>query len=265
MRRHRGAWRIARCVCIAFAVLAAGFAVLELKWVHEGALKRGEVAYDALNMFAAGKHWLATGDLYYAHQLAGPYANVGAVNLYPPPMIVVFILFGALPAVLWWAVPMAMIAWSMTWLRPPWWTWPILATVGASLPVISAIVYGNSLMWVLALTCLATRWSIAGGILVFFKPTDALFGLPAARRLGFWVGVSIVLASALVTVGAWGDWISAMRNFQATPLYSISEWPSLAVPWLLLAIRHARSRAPQGQPVTAPAGSVPGQTVPAHT
>ena len=166
---------------IALTIVILGFAALELQAIYLGAAARGEVAYDANNMFAAGRHWVETGEAYYPFQLEGPYLNVGTIMLYPPFALYLFVPFAYLPPILWWIVPLSLIAWSASWLRPPWWTWPILAGIAASVPVLAALVYGNSLMWVLAFVCLATRWPAAAAVIPPFKPSDALFAIPAMR------------------------------------------------------------------------------------
>ena len=241
-------WRVLRAIAIALTIVILGFAALELQAIYLGAA-RGEVAYDANNMFAAGRHWVETGEAYYPFQLEGPYLNVGTIMLYPPFALYLFVPFAYLPPILWWIVPLSLIAWSASWLRPPWWTWPILAGIAASVPVLAALVYGNSLMWVLAFV---PRHPLAGGAPRSSRRSSRPTRCSRSRRCGPQVldrhrrRVADVAAAA----AAWFDWLTAMGNFVAGgagPLYSVANWFVLATPWML-AIRDLPARVRQRQP-----------------
>jgi hypothetical protein len=247
-------WRVARAVCIAVSVVVLGIGALVLQAAYTGVTARGEIGFDASLYASIGHRWLETGLIYYPAQFLGPYTNSGTVMLYPPPTVLLFAAFSIVPAFVWWVVPLALIAWSMTWLRPPFWVWPLAALAASTTPVIVAILYGNTLLWTLALTCLATRWSAAGAVLLVLKPSDALFALPAMRGRAFWLCLAALVAGGLLTFGSWLTWLEALRNFQGSPFYSINAWPALATPWLLYAARRQAARRSEPVVVRASAG-----------
>ena len=65
-------------------------------------------------------------------------------SFYPPTLLILLVPFAlGLPAVLWWLIPIAIIAAALIHIRPPVWTWPIMAFT-LLLPRASlAIVLGN--------------------------------------------------------------------------------------------------------------------------
>ncbi|MGH2513088.1 MAG: hypothetical protein ACRDGQ_10415, partial [Candidatus Limnocylindrales bacterium] len=83
-------------VWVAFVVLL-GFRVLQ-------------VGFDYDTYMAAADRWLAGGNFYLAYQLAGPYAIITREVLYQPILIPLLIPFSILPAVLWWIVPIGIMA-----------------------------------------------------------------------------------------------------------------------------------------------------------
>jgi hypothetical protein len=157
--------------------------------------------------------WLAGDGFYYPYQLAGPYV-VGAVAppaLYPPTLLYVLVPFTVLPAFLWWAIPLGVISASLWRLRPPIWTWPMLAAILCYPRTWIILVYGNPALWALAaLTAgLVWKWPLA---FVPLKPTLAPFALLGIRSKAFWAGVAIGLALALPFGGLWADYFTALRN-----------------------------------------------------
>ena len=103
---------------------AAPFLVLwVLQWV-EAAGRWGEasqlLAVDYQLYMDAARSWLADGTFYLPYQLAGPYLVTAGDVLYPPYSLVLFVPFTFLPAILWWAVPIAITAgWSCGIVRRP--------------------------------------------------------------------------------------------------------------------------------------------------
>jgi hypothetical protein len=68
------------------------------------------------------RDWLAGDGFYLPYQLAGPYdvtASSPPPSLYPPPLLLSTVPFAlGLPAVLWWAIPIGVMAWSLR--SAPW-------------------------------------------------------------------------------------------------------------------------------------------------
>ena len=70
----------------------------------------------------AAQRLLDTGTPYWPSSSPGRSVGEGAI-LYPPTAFLLFIPFMWLPAVLWWAVPIAVLAAAMAIHRPPIWAW----------------------------------------------------------------------------------------------------------------------------------------------
>src|SRR5450759_422063 len=70
----------------------------------------------------ATTRWLSDGSYFLPRQLAGPYQLQMGDVFYPPVALWLFVPFTVLPAVLWWAVPIAITAAALERLRPPSWT-----------------------------------------------------------------------------------------------------------------------------------------------
>ena len=109
---------IGRASMTALTVILFAWAALQLTAIYRGAELRGEVGYDFGLYTDIGRHFLQTGEVYYQHQLAGPYEGLGTVNIYPPLAMYLFVPFAFLPTILWWAVPITIIAVSLYRLRP---------------------------------------------------------------------------------------------------------------------------------------------------
>ena len=74
--------------------------------------------------------WLTGDGFYLPRQLAGPYEILRGDALYPPPLAALMTPFvWGLPLILWWAIPLSVVAISLRRLRPAWWAWPILAAI----------------------------------------------------------------------------------------------------------------------------------------
>lgn len=224
---------------IAFSVLAA---------VYGGAAARGEVGYDFGLYQRIASYWTNTGDAYFPRQFDRAYTNAGEVNLYPPLALYLFVPFLWLPAILWWVVPMAIVAWSIWYWRPAAWSWPLLAAIAAGIPFAAGIVYGNSSLWAVAALSLALRWPAAAWLLAW-KPPLLLFALPFAVHRAWWIAAFPVLAASLPFGTLWLDWLRALQLYRGeTALYAASGWILLVAPFV---IRAAATRAiPRAQPGT---------------
>jgi hypothetical protein len=61
----------------------------------------------------AAQRLLDTGTPYWPWQVAAPYGIGSGAILYPPVAFALFIPFLWLPAVLWWAIPVAVTVWAI--------------------------------------------------------------------------------------------------------------------------------------------------------
>jgi hypothetical protein len=246
-RGRWSAWRTgttSRGVTLASGVaLVATLAILYLavrSWIDQWPLVVFAWGADYEFFLTVANRWLATGEFYAAHQLAGPYeADINTVTLYPPAALFLFLPFVWLPAVLWWAIPLGTIVFLVVRWRPSIWVWPFLALMLWWPRTQSIIVWGNTGMWIAAFLALALayRWP---GALILIKPSLAPFALVGIRSRGWWV---VAIALALVSLPMLPDYITAMRNnvgsFPGLD-YSVQDIPFIAIPlvaWLARADR----------------------------
>ncbi len=181
----------------------------------------------------AAARWLAGDGFYHAYQLAGPYTLSFGDVLYPPPSLVLFVPFTVLPGALWWAIPIAVVAWTVTRLRPAPWA---LAAIVACLwwPDTSyLLIWGNPALWVVTAIALGT-WRPFFSPLAMIKFTLAPAALLNVRRRSWWVGLGVLGAISLAFLPMWPDYVAAIRNLETpSPLtYSFREVPLVAIPWL---------------------------------
>jgi hypothetical protein len=223
---------IKRPALIAAVLSLFAWAVIQLVAIHQGASLRGEIGYDFRLYDGIARHFLQTGEMYYSHQLAGPYVGLGTVNIYPPVAMYLFMPFVLLPAILWWVVPLTVIVAALNRLRPPLWWWLAFA-VAINLPIPSqflvGLVYGNTLMWTVAGICAAAAFGPFLAWTVIAKPVDFLFALPFVWRSPR--GLALGIAASLVLLPFWFDWVAAIANMTGRPgiFYAASGWPVLAV------------------------------------
>ncbi len=155
------------------------------------------------------------------------------VNLYPPTALYLFVPASFVPRVLWWAIPLLVIAWSLTRLRPAWWAWPLMAlacVVPLNAPEVPiGLVYGNTLMWTMAALFAAAAFRPGIAWAAAFKPADFLLGIPFAARS--WRAGAIAVAASLLLLPLWADWLAAMRNLEGASLsLVVATLPALAIP-----------------------------------
>ncbi|MGH9034606.1 MAG: hypothetical protein ACRD0O_02495 [Acidimicrobiia bacterium] len=67
---------------------------------------------------AGARRFLDTGSPYLPEQVAGPWQLGPYSFVHPPAALALFVPFVVLPAVLWWAIPIAVTAWALWRLRP---------------------------------------------------------------------------------------------------------------------------------------------------
>ena len=234
-------------------------AAILLVAIYRGAEIRGEIGWDAALYAHIGSHFLATGELYFPHQFE-PYHAVDTVNLYPPTALYLFVPASFAPRILWWLVPLTIIAVSLRRLRPAWWSWPIMAAAcvwplhAPDVPV--ALVYGNTLMWTIAAMFAAASFRSGLAWAVLLKPTHMFMALPWATRS--WRGLAVMVALSAVLLPLWFDWLAAMGNLTgAGGWFALS--PAFAIPAIAWA---ARRRGQLEKHLGDGVETVPSRTVP---
>ncbi len=210
---------------------------------------------------AAAQRLLDTGTPYLPWQLTGPYVIGNGAILYPPTAFLLFIPFIWLPAVLWWAVPVAITAWALWWHRPPLWAWAVIALLFAFDRSLNVYVFGNPSMWVVAAIGAGTvlAWPF---VFVFAKPTFAPIAFLGIRHRSWWVALGILAVASLPFLPVWFDWLKVVTNSDVSVLYNLPTLPLMLIPLVAWAAgRHrpawidglASNLRPDRAPAVAPA------------
>jgi hypothetical protein len=182
--------------------------------------------------------WLAGDGFYRDRQLTGrPYVIENGDALYPPTMLYLFVPFAlGAPAVLWWLIPLALIAIALIHLRPPRWTWPLMAFVLLLPRTTLVLLLGNPSMWLIAAAFLGVAWGWPAALVVL-KPTLAPLALIGVRRRAWWVALAAVVLVSVPFGLLWLDYAAALLHGQ-NPRgleYTLGEWPLMLAPlaaWL---------------------------------
>lgn len=204
----------------------------------------------------AAARWLGGGGYFLPDQLAGPYTVLEGHVLYPPVALVLFVPFTALPAALWWIVPLGIIAWRVVALRPSPWGWVGIAACIAFPMTVQNVHAGNPLMWVAAFMALATRWPWVSA-LILVKPTLLPFALFGVRHRSWWVALGVFGLVSLVFWPLWWEYIAVIRNARGplvSLLYSLKDVPLMLIPLIAWWSRR-RDADVSGQEVTGPASA----------
>jgi hypothetical protein len=190
----------------------------------------------------AAARWLSGGSFYYPEQISGPYEMLQGHVLYPPPSLVLFVPFVFLPALLWWAIPLATIAWRVYALKPAMWSWPLLAAALAWPITIELTFTGNPGLWVVAALALATRWRWVSA-LVFLKPSLFPFAFFGARTRGWWLATGALAVVSLAFLPMWSQWVAAILNARGSNvglLYSRNDLMWMLIPLVAWWARRSR-------------------------
>lgn len=182
-----------------------------------------------------GVRWLADGSFYQAHQLVGAY-QVGLMVdvLYPPPALLLFVALTVLPAVLWWAVPIAVLAFVLSMLRPEPRAQFVMALALAWPGTIGAYLFGDTDIWAAAVVAAGVYWGWPAAFLVL-KPVYLPFAIFAIRRRLFWIALGAGVLISLAMLPLWADYLRAMQYARVSLTYSVSSIPLLLIPvvaWL---------------------------------
>src|SRR5690348_5487772 len=101
---------------VTFAGIAVAFAAVSLIATGTAVVREHFALGGDMNLYLdAARHWLGGGSFYLDRQLAGPYEITGGDVLYPPVALALFVPFTVLPAVLWFAIPLAIVGWTVVW------------------------------------------------------------------------------------------------------------------------------------------------------
>lgn len=224
--------------------LALGLALTWASVWAAGQMRYGwygpHLGWDFTHYLEGTRLWLATGSPYTPASVAGPYpANSTTMPfLHPPIALPLFAPFLVLPAIVWWAVPIAVLAYALCRWRPAgaWW-YAALACIVYPRTIEIALV-GNSDMWVSAGVAagLLIGWP---ALLVVIKPYALPLALGGMRHRSFWIGAVIVVGVSLLFGSLWLDWIAVVRHTAGSGGYLLH-----GIPLLLLPVAAWAGRAP---------------------
>lgn len=185
----------------------------------------------------ATQRWLAGGPFYEPYQLSGPYPIRMGDVLYPPNGLFLFVPFTFLPAVLWWAIPLAITAWAVWRMRPSPIAWPFIALCLFWPAFVARTVAGNPVMWVMAAVALGClyKWP---SIFVLLKPSLFPFALIGIRDRSWWIALAAWALVSLPFGLMWLDWTRAVTNSTGGGLlYSFQDIPILLLPVIAAKMR----------------------------
>jgi hypothetical protein len=182
----------------------------------------------------AARRLLDTGTPYWPWQIAGPYEIGNGAILYPPTAFLLFIPFIWLPAVLWWVIPIGVLAVGMAVHRPPLWAWAIIGGLIGFERSLNVFVYGNPSMWVVAAIAAGTLlwWPLA---FVFAKPSFAPIALIGIRHRSWWIAGIVLALASIPFARMWLDWFAVVRNSNVSLIYNLPTLPLMLAPlvaWL---------------------------------
>jgi hypothetical protein len=199
--------------------------------------------------------WLHGGPLYAPAQLAGPYSIEDLNgNAYPPTLLWLTAPFAlGLPAVLWWAVPLGVIAASLARVRPSRAGWLLLACLLVYPRTWYALLLGNPALWAYAAIAAGAAWGWPAALAAIKLPL-APFALPGWRRRDWRAAVLGLVALSLPFGVLWVQYGEALLNARSGRglSYTLGDWPVAAV--LLVATRYLGSGAPASTEIPTSAG-----------
>jgi len=180
---------------------------------------------------AAGQRILSGGPVYPAFELGGPYTLAMRPELYPPPTLLFLVApMAALPAFLWWLVPLGTITAILVRQRPSLIGWVGILLCLAWPPTGYVILAGNPIIWAAAFVALGSTWKGAA-VLTLVKPTLAPFALVGIRSRSWWLVAGGYVAFVVALSPLWLDYLTVLRNAVGLdPLYSLSHVPMMLIP-----------------------------------
>jgi hypothetical protein len=217
---------IAAVLTVVLLGVASIEALLVVRAVHGGWY--GGFGSDLDPYLGFTRSWLAGEGWYLPAQLAGPYVveDLGA-NVYPPTLLYLTVPFAlGLPTILWWIIPIGLIAAALSRVRPAWWAWPLLAFVLCYPRLWTVVIAGNPAMWAIAFGVAGVAWgwpAVGAAIKLTFAPL-ALVGV---GRRSWWLAAGIAVFASLPFGSMWFDFLMVILNAESSRGlgYVLGEWP----------------------------------------
>lgn len=211
------------------AVGLVGAAVVILMWALLGPYGRTYLDWDRAHYLSATARWLDTGTPYLAQEVAAPFDYQPDTFLHPPVALLLFLPFRWLPAIAWYAFPIAVVTILVYRWHPGPWTWPIMAACLAWPRTSGMLIVGNTDLWVAAFVALGLQWGW-GWALIALKPSFAPLAALGVRRRGFWLGLAVLGAVSCTFGRLWLDWLSVVVHTPGGLLYSVLGLPLILLP-----------------------------------
>lgn len=178
--------------------------------------------------FLNGEGW------FYPEQVTGrPYEVIQGHIMYPPVALLWLIPAAFLPDVLWYGIPLAIIAIVVLHHRPSLWGWAGIALCLGYPWSAPHLLGGNPGLWVAAACAVGTIWRPAFA-LVLAKPSVFPFALFGIRHRGWWVIVALGIAASLAMLPLTLQWFGVVLNARGQfsgPLYALRD-----LGWMLLPV-----------------------------
>jgi hypothetical protein len=166
--------------------------------------------------------------------------------LYPPIVGPVFAIWRLLPAVLWWAIPIAIVAYAIVRWRPALWAWPVMLATLIWPNTADSLWAGSSNLWIVAGVAGGLIWGWPAAV-VAFKPSLAPFLLIGVRRRSWWIAVAVVAVLSLAMLSEWLRYLTVLQNLESPgAVYSLGDLPLLLVPVIAWAARRRPAELSRG-------------------
>jgi hypothetical protein len=238
-------WTRPAAVGLTLALAAAGIVELRAALSDIGV---SIIGLDIGHYLDGTRRWLDTGSPYLQAEVAASFDFGPLTFLHPPLGLWLFLPFLFLPAVLWWAIPLGVVASLIVSWRPAPWTWPLMVGALVFSRFHVPLIVGNTDLWVWAGVAAGLRFGWPA-LVVAVKPSLGPLVLAGARHRSWWIGAAIVAAACIPFGALWLDWLAVIRHSPFGLTYSISNLPWLVVPIVAWAARsrtvHPRSVHPR--------------------
>ena len=227
------------------AVVAAGSLLAVVAFVSVTTIGfAGNIGDDYDFYSDIGARWLAGVPYYLPYQFdPHEFINMGD-NLYPPSALPLFVGAAVLPPIVWWVVPVGVLAYVIVGWRPGPWAVAAMLFLLAWPRAHGAFLWGNTDMWMAAGVAAGLRWGWPA-IALTLKPSLVVFALVGGSRRSFWLAALVMVAFAALTLPMWIDYLTVIRNTRLPLDYSLRSIPLLLLPLIALA-RLARPTAAAG-------------------